>query len=360
MKSEKTITTLKRYIEDCFVQPDEQRRHLSGAGATFLLEKKLRNFYGKRFAVTFCNATTALLTLSVALGLKNSEIITSPINWGGSVAPFLLNENKLCFTSVDSVSLNFDIQDLDSAVNPKTKAILSVDYNGNALDSRAIKNFSTINNLKYISDSAQSMGAYYNGKPAGYYADAVVLSFSPGKTFFGGEGGAVLTDDETIYEKLLWLSQHPERQKAVFGISNYNEYAPFNGRMNPLSAILLHETFESSLTALKIYQKKCYKVLVNLLFARLVEEPPYITSFTSSTFFNFSLSLKPTIKLNRVNEYLNDNKQPFTATQYLPKLIPFDPYFQKQFKGEYACTEKLEEVKSSFQSINRITLSYSP
>jgi len=359
MKSDKTITALNRYIEDCFLQPGMQRQHLSGAGATFLLEKKLRNFYGKKFTVTFCNATTALLTLSIALGLENSEIITSSVNWGGSIAPFLLNKNKLHFTSVDSASLNLDVNDLSSAISQKTKAVMSVDYNGKALDSRAIKNFCTINNLKYISDSAQSLGAYHNGKPAGYYADAVVLSFSPGKTFFGGEGGAVLTNDEALYEKILWLSQHPERQKAVFGINNYNEYAPFNGRMNPLSAILLNETFESSLAALKIYQKKCYKLLINLSYAKLVELPTHITSFTSSTFFNFSLRLKPTIKLNHVNEYLKDNEQPFTTVRYFPKLIPFDSYFRKYFKEKYSCTKRLSEQVSSFQSINWITLNNS-
>ncbi len=360
MKTNKAMTALSTFIKKCFEHPDMQRQHLSGAGSTFLLEKKLRGFYHKKFAVTFCNATTALLTLNVALGLQNSEIITSPVNWGGSIAPFLLCKNKLHFTAVDSASLNLDVNDLSLAISPKTKAVMSVDYNGNAIDSRTIKNFCSINNLKYISDSAQSLGAYHNGKPAGYYADAIVLSFSPGKTFFGGEGGAVLTNDETIYEKLLWLSQHPERQKAVFGISNYNEYAPFNGRMNPFSAILLNESFEISLKALKIYQKKCYKILVNLSYAGLVEKPTHITSFTSSTFFNFSAALKANIELNQVNEYLKDNKQPYTATGYFPKLIPFDPYFRKQFKGKYRCTEELGGVKSSFQSINRITLNYSP
>lgn len=359
MKQNKTITMLNDYIENCFTQKDMQRQHLSGAGAIFLLEKQLSNFYNKKFAITFSNATTALLTLSLAFGLKHDEIITSPVNWGGSVAPFLLN-NKLRFTSFNPVSLALDISNLKFALNEKSKAVLSVDYNGNAIDSKMIKQFCQKNNLKYISDSAQSFGAFHNGKPAGYYADAVILSFSPGKSFFAGEGGAVLTDDETIYEKLIWFSQHPHRQKAVLGIGNYNEYAPLNGRMNPLSAILLNETFESSLDALKNYQNQCFKVLKSLNKSKLIIETSHLTEPASSTFFNFMITLTSDIRLDQLNEWLTVNNEPFTAIDIFPKLIPFDQIFRNQFKGKYNCTNKLMNQINLLKSQKWVILKIKP
>lgn len=360
METKNAIASLAEYIEGCYSQPSLQHTHLAGAGATFLLEEKLRNYYSKKFAITFSNATTALQAVCLAMELQDTEILTTPINWGGSIAPFLLHRDKLRFASVDSASLNLSLSDLPSAITPKTKAVLSVDCNGTPTDSKAIKNFCETHGLKYISDSAQSLGAYRTKKPAGFFADAIILSFSPGKSFFAGEGGAVITDDKNLFEKLIWYSQHPSKQKTVFGISNYNEYAPLNGRINPLSTILLNETFESSLTALKKYQAKCFQLLTQLQTEKLIEQTPYITQPEQSTFFNFSVSLKSAVSLQQVNDYLKQQKHSFTAIHSTQKVIPLDPSFRKQFRGKFSCSENLQKQKTSIRLKDRITLIHSP
>ena len=210
---------LQEYIGSCFQHTDTHRQHLSGAGATYLLEEKLRILYKKKHAIAFSNATAALQTLCIALDLYRTEILTSPINWGGSISHFLFQGSKLRFSSFDPVSLNLSVSDLPLAITDKTRAVLSVDYNGTPINSEAIKTFCSQNNLIYISDCAQSLGASYKNKPSGYFADAIVLSFSPGKSIFAGEGGAIITDDDNIYEKILWYSQHPSRQKTFILIS---------------------------------------------------------------------------------------------------------------------------------------------
>lgn len=354
------IHKIESYITGCSNNRIYQLQHLSGAGATYCLEEKLRAHYKKKYAITFSNATTALQTLCIALDLNNTEILTSPINWGGSISPFLLHRNKLRFISFDPVSLNLSVKDLPLAITKKTKAVFSVDFNGTPIDSEAIKTFCLQNNLLYISDSAQSLGSFFNNKPAGYYADAIVLSFSPGKSFFAGEGGAVITDDDTIYEKLLWYSQHPSRQKTVFGLSNYNDYTPINGRMNPFSAILLNETFEETITKLKKYQKKCFQLMSLLQKEKLIEQTPHINAPASSTFFNFSLHLKPLVKIEQVNEFLQKQNQPFTTIASYPKLIPFDKMFRKQFRGKYSCSEYLLEQSKSIPLNDRLNLIFSP
>lgn len=360
MELHNAIASLQGYIEGCLQQPSMQHQHLSGAGATYFLEEKLRTYYDKKHAVTFSNATTALQTLCVAMGLNNAEILTSPLNWGGSVAPFLFHRNKLRFTSFDPVSLNLSLRDLPSAITQKTKAVLSVDFNGNPVDSEAIKTFCTQNNLFYISDSAQSLGSFFKDKPSGYYADAIVLSFSPGKSFFAGEGGAVVTDDDTVYEKLLWYSQHPSRQKIVFGLSNYNEYAPVNGRMNPLSAILLNDTFEATFHALKEYQNKCFRFIRQLQASELVEETPHIPDPSGSTFFKISLKLKPSSSFEQIKEFLWKHNQPIIAEKYIPVVIPFEASFRKQFRRKYSCSEALVEQNKALKLNQWIRLTYSP
>jgi len=360
MELPNAIASLQEYIEGCIRQPSMQLQHLSGAGATHFLEEKLRTYYGKKHAVTFSNATTALQTLCVAIGLNNAEILTSPINWGGSVAPFLFHRNKLRFTSFDPVSLNLALRDLPSAITQKTKAVLSVDFNGTPVDSETVRDFCSLNNLLYISDSAQSLGSFLNGKPAGYYADAIVLSFSPGKSFFAGEGGALITDDDTIYEKSLWYSQHPSRQKTVFGLSNYYDYAPINGRMNPLSAILLNETFEDTYNALKEYQIECFRLIGQLQSHNLIEETPHIPAPSASTFFGLTLKLKKSSSIKQVNEFLKLQNQSFFADEYFPRLIPFEASFRKQFKRRFSCSNALVEQNKTMQQNHWFRLTYSP
>ncbi|GAB1472712.1 hypothetical protein MASR2M69_01530 [Bacteroidota bacterium] len=337
-----------------------QNQHLSGAGATYFLEEKLKVYYNKKYVVTFSNATTALQTLCIALNLHNNEILTTPINWGGSVAPFLLHGNKLRFTSFDPFSLNLSMSDLPLAVTHKTKALLSVDFNGTPVDSETIKTFCSRNNLIYISDSAQSLGSSFNNKPAGYYADAIVLSFSPGKSFFAGEGGAVITDNDTIYEKLLWYSQHPSRQKTVFGLSNYNDYSPINGRMNPLSAILLNETFEDTHNTIKKYQIKCFHLIKQLQANNMIEEPTHIPSPSASSFFGLIFILKKSSSLNHINEFLKLYNQSFFAHEYFPRVIPFETSFRKQFLRKYSCSNALAEQYKTLQKHHWFRLTYSP
>ncbi|MCK9235125.1 MAG: DegT/DnrJ/EryC1/StrS family aminotransferase [Bacteroidales bacterium] len=360
MELNNAITSLQGYIEGCLQQPTMQHQHLSGTGATHFLEAKLRSYYNKKYALTFCNATTALQTLCLAMDLNNTEILSTPLNWGGSIAPFLFHRNKLRFTSFEPDSLNLSLKDLPSAITQNTKAVLSVDFNGTPVDSEAIKTFCLQNNLFYISDSAQSFGSYFNHKPAGYFADAIVLSFSPGKSFFAGEGGAVITDNTTIYEKLLWYSQHPSRQKTVFGISNYNEYTPINGRMNPLSVLLLNEIFEDTFKVLKKHQNQCFQVIMLLQDNNLVQETTHIPSPSASTFFRISLKLKPSSSLEQVRDILKQHYQPFFAEKYVPQLIPYETSFQNQFRRRFSCSDALIEQYKVNSSNHWLSLTYSP
>ena len=356
MKPNNVNNAFQEYIESCLLHPYTQHQHLSGTGATYFLEEKLRTFYNKKHVIAFSNATTALQTLCIAMDLNNTEILTSPINWGGSISPFLLHKNKLRFTSFDPITLNLSVSDLLSAITQKTKAVLTVDYNGTPVDSQAIKSFCVDNNLFYISDSSQSTGSFVNNKPAGFFADSIVLSFSPGKSLFAGEGGAVLTNDDDLFEKLLLYSQHPSRQKTILGLSHTNEYTPINGRMNPFSAIFLNETFESSLNALYKKQTKCFKLLCQLQKMELVEPTPHISKTISSTFFSFVLQLKPNVTLQMLNSFLIGEKQPFTAIQSSFKLIPFDKSFMDQFSGKFSCSKNLLELNKSLNKGNYIRL----
>lgn len=354
--NDSAVKELSHYLEECRTNISLQQMHLSGAGVTYLLERKLCNYYKKKFALCFSNGTTALHAICLAMDLKNSEIISSPINWGGSIAPFLLHKNKIRFTSFNELSLNLSINDLVNAITSNTKAVLSVDFNGTPVDSHKIKNVCENHGLFYISDSAQSFGAYFMNKPAGFFADVIVLSFSAGKSVFAGEGGAILTDREDLYEKLLWYSQHPLKQKSILGLSSFNEYSPLNGRMNPLSAILLNETFEQNLEKLKVSQKQHFYLVKKLTEEGFIEKPKQISSFYASTYFNLIFRLKRSSNLQKLNQFFQKAKLPFEAAPAIIKLIPFEKIFQKQFKDNFNCTERLKLQYKAFNPLTSIKL----
>lgn len=238
----------------------QQEQFYSPAGAVAVLEEKLRRYYRKKHALCFSNATTALFVLGLALELKNCEFVTTPFTYGATVAGMMFLGNRPKFADIDSQTLALDPVSAEQTITPKTKALLSVDVFGIPADSRALRHLADKYGLWYISDSSQSFGAKREGFPAGAFADAIVTSFAAGKTLFAGEGGAVITDNTELFQKLVWFSQHPLRHKKEFGLLIYNEFG-FNGRIHPVAAIWANALFDSSLKELGQYQKFCYKAI---------------------------------------------------------------------------------------------------
>jgi perosamine synthetase len=331
--------------------PEFQKEHLAGAGETFLLEKKLATYYGKKHAISFSSATTALQALCIAYSLKGSEIVTSPFNWGGSLGPFLLHGNKLRFIAFEPESLSLSSCDLGKAFTVGTKAVLSVDYLGMPADSKRIMAFCRDRGVPYISDSAQSLGAWRDGKPAGYYADATVVSFSAGKSVFAGEGGAVVTDDAMLYEKLLSVAHHPARQKLVAGLRGYNEFTGLNGRMNPLAAIVLNATFDESLAKLLEKQEKYFQIAKMLEKAKCIVLPDFVDSAESSTWLQPVFLLRKSCRIMSVNQYCKMNALSFDAAS-LSNIVPVpsSSMFRKSFKGRFFCTASLKKQLGCFDT----------
>lgn len=268
---------------------DKESMQYAGTHDIFELENKLCRFYDKKYCILFNNATTALLTLGIALDIKKQHIISSPLTWGGTISPFLLLENKVTFTNLDEI-LCLKAESLKDKVRRNTRAVISVDYGGTSADSKSIKNQCEEMGLFYISDSAQSLGAFRDNKPAGYFADAIITSFTFGKTMYGGEGGAIILNDNELYERIIYLSQHPLRQKKIFG-SAYNKFSPINGRINPFSALLLNQMFDKNLKCIKKKQKKYFKIITKLKENGVINLPKIWDKEDFSTYFSLYLRL---------------------------------------------------------------------
>lgn len=174
-------------------------------------EDRLADYSGSKYAVTFNSGTSALHGAYFAFGLgKGDEVITSPNTFvATSNAALYLNASPV-FSDIEINTGNIDVSEIEEKITEKTKLIVPIHYSGNPVDLKELNEVAEDNNIKIIEDAAHSIGAEYNGEKIGscIYSEMSIFSFHPVKHITTGEGGAVLTNNEDYYEKLLMFRSH--------------------------------------------------------------------------------------------------------------------------------------------------------
>ncbi len=241
------------------------------------LEKKLCELTGAKYAVVCSNDTAALHIACMAAGVSDGdEVITTPITFLASANCALYCGAKPVFADIDEKTYNMDPKAMEQAITPKTKAVVAVDYTGQVVDLDAIMEICHRNNIVVIEDAAHSIGTKYKGKPVGSIADMTTFSFHPVKTVTSGEGGAVLTDNEELYRKLLLHRSHgmTREQSQMTRESEGGWYYQmidmgYNYRMTDMQAALLI----SQLDKLPMFSARRKEIVAryNEAFAQLPE-----------------------------------------------------------------------------------------
>ena len=173
------------------------------------LEKKLCEVTEAKYAVVVSNGTAALHLAAMAAGIsEGDEVIVSSITFAASANCVLYCGGTPVFADIDPYTYNIDVESIKKLITPKTKAIVAVDFTGQAVKLNEIREICKEHNLILIEDAAHSLGTYYDGKAVGSIADMTTFSFHPVKTITGGEGGAITTNDEALYKKLRLLRTH--------------------------------------------------------------------------------------------------------------------------------------------------------
>ena len=173
------------------------------------LEKKLCDVTGAKYAVACANGTAALHIAALCAGVgEGDEVITTPITFAASANCALYCGARPVFADIDPETYNIDPAKVEAAITPRTKAVVAVDYTGQSVELGPIREICKKHGLVLIEDGAHVIGTTYKGRPNGSIADMTTFSFHPVKTVTGGEGGAVLTNDEILYKKLLLYRAH--------------------------------------------------------------------------------------------------------------------------------------------------------
>ncbi|MGN0289422.1 MAG: UDP-4-amino-4,6-dideoxy-N-acetyl-beta-L-altrosamine transaminase [Lachnospiraceae bacterium] len=173
------------------------------------LENKLCAITGARYAVVCSNGTAALHMACMAAGVRpGDEVITTPITFAASANCALYCGARPVFADINDKTYNIDPEAVKAAVTSKTRAVVAVDFTGQSVELDELLSYCRAKNLVLIEDGAHVIGTRYKGRPNGSIADMTTFSFHPVKTVTGGEGGAVLTNNEEYYQKLLLARAH--------------------------------------------------------------------------------------------------------------------------------------------------------
>ncbi|MFX0560702.1 UDP-4-amino-4,6-dideoxy-N-acetyl-beta-L-altrosamine transaminase [Tepidibacillus infernus] len=172
-------------------------------------EQAVADYVGAKYAVAFANGTAALHGASYAAGIKpGDEVITTPITFAASSNSVLYMGGTPVFADIDQDTFNIDVNEIAKKITKKTKAIIPVDYTGQAVDIDAIKDLVKGTDIVIIEDSAHALGTKYKGNRVGGLVDMTEFSFHPVKTITTGEGGIITTNNKEYYTKLINFRSH--------------------------------------------------------------------------------------------------------------------------------------------------------
>jgi perosamine synthetase len=326
-------------------------------------EDALCSYTGAKYCVAVANGTVALHLAMVALGIgKGDKVLTSPVTFAASANCAMYVGAKPGFVDINEQSYHMDLDQLaDYLKKPKrrekVKVVIPVHFMGTLMDMKALHDICEPYGIKIVEDAAHALGAsYIDGKKhykvgACQHSDAVIFSFHPIKHITTGEGGAIMTNDAKIYEKLLRFRHHG----IVRNSKNVSAYmkkfsdepwfydipqAGFNFRLNDIQCAL-------GVSQIKkidpfVVRRREMVERYNKAFAKIKEIGlPYEKPGTTSAYHLYVIRV-PAKKRNDLYLYLRDQGIG-TQINYIP-LHLFSMYEQLGFcAGDFPVAEKYFE-----------------
>jgi len=208
------------------------RRWLSNDGPLVQqFERRIAYYVGVKHCIAMCNATVALEIAIRALELKG-EVILPSYTFVATAHALQWQEIKPVFADMDPCTYNINPAVIERSITPKTTGIMGVHVWGRPCDTEAIEAIGRKHGLKVMYDSAHAFGCSRNGKMIGGFGACEVFSFHATKFLNSFEGGAIVTNDDVMAEKL--------RLMRNFGFAGYDRviYLGVNGKMTEVCAAM--------------------------------------------------------------------------------------------------------------------------
>jgi len=205
-------------------------------------EKKVADYVGVEYAHATNSGTSALHALMLAHNImEGDEVIVPSFTFIATAnAPLFVGATPI-FADIESVTYGLDPSDVEKRITPKTKAIMPIHYGGSPCQIVKLQKLAERYNLLLIEDAAESLGASVNNKKVCSFGNSAILSFCSPKVITTGEGGMVLTNSESIYEKVkLICNQGRAETSNYFSTTEQMQYVSlgYNFRMSTITAAL--------------------------------------------------------------------------------------------------------------------------
>jgi len=323
-------------------------------------EKSLSDFHDGAFAVTCGNGTDALQIAMMALDFKpGDEVILPVFTYVATAEVIALLGLKPVFVDVNEDTFNIDVTQVESRITPKTVAIVPVHLFGQCADMEPLLKIAKDHSLHVIEDYAQAFGAKYtfgdgSVMKAGTMGVIGCTSFFPSKNLgCYGDGGALVTKDEELAERIRIIANHGQRVKY------YHAMIGVNSRLDTIQAAILNVKMKYILE----YESKRREVadfydkeLSHLPFL----QTPKRASNSTHVFHQYTLQLKG---LDRNNFKRHLEGQGVPSMIYYPVSLHLQKAYEKYGKviGTFPVSEKLSESVISLPihtEMDNIQLSY--
>jgi dTDP-4-amino-4,6-dideoxygalactose transaminase len=200
------------------------------------LEQSVADATGAEFAVGCSSGSEALLVALMAFDIKAGDRVICPsFTFFATASAIHRLGAEPVFVDIDPVTFNLDVDQVQKAITPKTKAIIPVHLFGQCADMDPIMDLAKRYNIRVIEDCAQSIGATYNRQGSGSIGDVGCFSFYPTKNLGGmGDGGIMTTNDADIADRLRLFANHGMKPRY------YHQVIGINSRLDAMQAAVLN------------------------------------------------------------------------------------------------------------------------
>ena len=199
------------------------------------LEEKLAAYVGAKYCITCANGTDALQIAQMVFGIgPGDEVITPGFTYIATAETVAILGATPVYVDVNPKTYNLDVEKLEAAITPRTKAIIPVSLYGQCADFDAINAIAAKYNLPVIEDAAQSFGAIYKGRKSCNLSTVACTSFFPSKPLgCYGDGGAIFTNDEELAKVIRQVARHGQDRRY------HHVRVGMNSRLDTLQAAIL-------------------------------------------------------------------------------------------------------------------------
>ncbi len=319
------------------------------------LETEFAQFTDSKFCIGVGSGTDALRFSLMAAEIGDSdEVITVPNTFIATTEAISQVNAMPVFVEINPDTYNIDISKIEEKITDKTKAIVPVHLYGQCVDMDPILEIAKKHNLVVIEDACQAHGALYKTKKAGSLGTAGCFSFYPGKNLGAfGEGGAVVTQNEEIADKIRMIRDHGQAQKYFHDMEGYN------GRLDAIQAGVLriklkrlkdwnqgrrknakaYNELLSSTNGVKIPLEPDFSQAVYHLYVILVDDRDGLQKFLADKGIASGLHYPMPLHLQKAYVHLGHKEGDFPVTENVAKRLLSLPMFPELTREqiEYIC-----------------------